>query len=302
MDFVINNTSLPSLAGKYAIVTGGASGIGLACCQILAEHHITCVLILDTNPPPQSVKLSEQIKYEPCDVSKWNDLRRAFSIIPRLDFVFANAGCSEDQNPLDYDPAEDGSDLEPSQTVVDTNFRGAFNAAVLGIRAMRRQRSGGSIVFTSSATAYSSERGLALYGAQKLAVIGLVRGWRHSLIKDNITVNAVAPACTVTGLIPPEVGSRLAKSGLQVSSAWHVGLALVYSATAKENTRVEAYGKELDKDNESTSGRWNGRVVLTIGNRYTEIEERIERLKGEWFGPQNLQDTRVGQCVTEGMF
>lgn len=125
-----------------------------------------------------------------------------------------------------------------------------------------------------------------------------MRSLRSTLIHEGITINAVAPAATITNLLPQHLADPIIAVGLPVSSAHFVGLALVYSATAKENRQVEAYGK--DKDSEiDREGRWNGRIILTLGDKYTELEEPIATLRGRWFGEENTRFTRMQQAATD---
>lgn len=125
-----------------------------------------------------------------------------------------------------------------------------------------------------------------------------MRALRSTIFLDNITINAVAPAATVTALLPPALAKPIIEAGLPVSSAHFVGLALVYSATAMENRRVQAYGKEKEEENER-QGRWNGRVILTLKDYYTELEEKTADLRGQWFGEENLKLTRLQQAATD---
>lgn len=87
-------------------------------------------------------------------------------------------------------------------------------------------------------------------------------------------------------------------AGLPVSSAHHVGLAVAYSAIAKESCQVESYGKDT-KEFFKMSGRWNGRTILTLGNSYTELEEPIANLRPQWFGEENTKLTRLQQTATD---
>lgn len=125
-----------------------------------------------------------------------------------------------------------------------------------------------------------------------------MRSLRSTLIRDNITINAVAPAATITKLLPKDLAAPIISAGLPVSSAHFVGLALVYSATAKESRRVEAYGKDRDSETER-EGRWNGRIILTLKDTYTELEEPIASLKEQWFGKENTKLTRMQQAATD---
>lgn len=86
--------------------------------------------------------------------------------------------------------------------------------------------------------------------------------------------------------------------GLPVSDARFVGLALVYSAVAMQDRRVQAYGKDKDEDL-SKPERWNGRVILTLGNSYTELEEPTADLRTFWMGRENVRMTRRQQAATD---
>ena len=87
--------------------------------------------------------------------------------------------------------------------------------------------------------------------------------------------------------------------GAPVSSAHTVALALVYSATAKEPRRVESYGKDKDAEDEKER-RWNGRVILTLGERYTELEESYANFRSIWLGKENARLFRLQQAATDG--
>jgi hypothetical protein len=131
-----------------------------------------------------------------------------------------------------------------------------------------------------------------------IQLINLIRALRSVTPLDNITINGVAPAATITRLLPSDLAAPIIAQGLPVSSADFVGLALVYSGTATQDRRVQAYGKEKDEENEF-KGRWNGRVILTLGDQYTEIEEPLSRSREIWWGKSNLELTRAQQAVTD---
>ena len=118
------------------------------------------------------------------------------------------------------------------------------------------------------------------------------------MIRDNVSINAVAPAATITSLLPQDLAEPIIAAGLPVSSSHFVALALVFSATATETRQVEAYGKD-DDSKRQREGSWNGRVILTLGDTYTELEEGITDSRSEWFGARNTILTRMQQAVTD---
>lgn len=121
---------------------------------------------------------------------------------------------------------------------------------------------------------------------------------RSTLLREDITINAVAPAATITKLLPAELAAPIVAAGLPVSSAHHVGLAVVYSAVATEQRRAEAYGKDTEEITDRR-GRWSGRAILTLGDTWTELEEPIADLRPEWFGAENTRLTRLQQAATD---
>lgn len=295
--------------------TGGSSGIGLATAKILASKGVE-VIVLDICQPKET--LPAAIRYQKCDISKWPELRAAFSTAGPIHIAIANAGQSEDGSYLTDSYDEQGNLLEPTYNVIDTNFRGTLNFVKLALNSMRKNDIKGSIVITASATAYSAETSLPVYSGTKAAVgdnttlwlceihwwlmrtqlINYMRAMRSNLRGSGITINAVAPAATITGLLPAELAAPIMAAGLPVSTSHFVGLAVAYSAVASEPQKVEAYGKDTGEWKRAP-GRWNGRTILTLGQRYTELEGPISDLRHDWFGDDNLRETKLQQAATD---
>ncbi|KAM7183710.1 hypothetical protein V8F20_012515 [Naviculisporaceae sp. PSN 640] len=296
----ITDDDIPSLQGEVAIITGAQ------------------VFVLDLNAPDASTippapagepLLPAKATFIHCDVSSWQSLRSAFEQAVsqgtgRIDIAIANAGVSEEYDYFaDRYDEKTGELLAPGHGVIDVNFKGVVNFVKLAVHYMRKQekpasdRPRGRIVITASATAYAPEQNLPVYSASKLATIGLLRGIRSTLPTQDITINAVAPAATITKLLPQNLAAPLMAAGLPVSSAEFVGRALVYSATARQKRRVEDYGKDVPGETEGLW--WNGRTILTLGDRYTELEEEYARLRPVWFGEENYDLTRRQQAATD---
>ncbi len=166
----IDEASIPDLTGKTALITGGASGIGYSTAIILASHNAH-VHILDLAPPTSDLApMPANITFHAADVLSWVALRTIFASIPHLDMVFANAGVSEETNYFADTFDEAGLLKEPGYGVLGVNVRAVLNVIKLGWSHMRAQGKGGSIVITTSATAYAPEQNLPAYSAAKLAV------------------------------------------------------------------------------------------------------------------------------------
>ncbi|KAH8807829.1 short chain dehydrogenase reductase [Xylogone sp. PMI_703] len=269
---------IPKLRGKKVILTGGSSGIGLAAARIFAERGAQ-VLILDRNPPP-------------------SELIDAFAYAGDIDIAISNAGVSEEGDYFADTFDDAGNLLEPAYSVVEVNFRAVVSFTKLALSHFRKRKSQGSIVITSSSTAYWPEQSLPVYSATKLALVGLIRALRSTVVRDNITINAVAPAATITNLLPQDIAAPIIAAGLPVSTADFVGLAIVYSAVKSQSHQVELYGRDPEEPSHTPS-RWNGRTILTLGDRYTELEEPIASLRRQWFGEENTRLTRLQQAATD---
>jgi hypothetical protein len=61
---------------------------------------------------------------------------------------------------------------------------------------------------------------------------------------------------------------------------------------------VEGYGKDAE-DFVHAPGRWNGRVILTLGDTWTEIEGPVTELREKWFGAENTRLTKFQQMLTD---
>ncbi|KAJ5408658.1 short chain dehydrogenase/reductase family oxidoreductase [Penicillium cosmopolitanum] len=305
----ISVDDIPSLEGKTAIVTGGCSGIGWESAQLLASKGAT-VYVLDLHPPPsekheggeQQEKTLSEIYYRACNVTSWSALRAVFDEIPQVDIAIANAGVSEECDYFADSWDAEGKIEEPEYAVVEVNYRSVLNFIKLSLSAFRRAGNrNGSLVLTTSATAYSPEHSLPVYSATKLALVGLVRALRSSLLHQyGATINAVAPAATITSLLPANLAAPILAAGAPVSMAQHVAVAVVYSATASQEHSVESYGN--DGPEQLGPGRWNGRVILTLGDKWTELEEPLAERRAGWFGAWNTEMTALQQKLTDMRF
>jgi NAD(P)-dependent dehydrogenase (short-subunit alcohol dehydrogenase family) len=216
------NDDLVRFAGKVAVITGGAKGIGRACALRFAREGAR-VAVLDILADEASTTAQEAAASRPkgreastpgqealaiqCDVGNEAQLAAAIERIidawGRIDIWVNNAGAYTG-SPLLEVPRADWEDT------LGTNFTGVF----LGCRAvapiMRQQRSG-RIINVSSMAGKISWPATAEYSASKSAVIGLTRSVALDMAPFGVTVNAVCPGNTLTGMlhqVAAKVGPR----------------------------------------------------------------------------------------------
>ncbi len=188
-----------SLAGRVAIVTGAARGIGLATVQQLAQAGAKVVAFDLAGSPWADVRAacaSELLEVEG-DVGNGPDwellLEQTLQRFGRLDVLVNNAGISGGVGPL-----VDCSD-EMFDEVMRVNARGMFLGLKHGARAMMGR--GGSIVNVSSVSGIGGGRFTIAYTASKHAVVGMTKLAAVELASSGIRVNAVCPAPTSTEMV-----------------------------------------------------------------------------------------------------
>lgn len=204
------------ITGRSALVTGAASGIGLAYAEAVAEAGASVTLsdIDGEAAEREAQRLRTQgwtARAERADVTDRQAMRAAFdahmAAYDRLDIVFANAGV--DPGAGFWNPAghrnEDGQidTLDPTRwdRTIAINLTGVFNTLREAVRVMKAAGNGGSIIVTSSNAALVNEAivGLA-YMPAKAGAAHLVRQAALELAEYRIRVNAIAPGPFVTNI------------------------------------------------------------------------------------------------------
>jgi NAD(P)-dependent dehydrogenase (short-subunit alcohol dehydrogenase family) len=187
---------MPKLAGKFALVTGGNSGIGLAAAQLFAaEGAQVAITGRDLNTLASAAEcVGGGAVAIPGDITVAPDRERLFDTIKErfgaLDVVFANAGMSG-MTPL-------GSTVEKQfEDLVRINFTSVF-FTVQG--ALPLLRDGASIVLTGSITSVIGAPSNAAYAGSKAAVRAMARVFAAELSPRKIRVNVVTPGFTRTPL------------------------------------------------------------------------------------------------------
>jgi NAD(P)-dependent dehydrogenase (short-subunit alcohol dehydrogenase family) len=194
-----------ALAGRVAIVTGGARGIGRGIAARFVRDGAR-VLIADRDiatagrtadelaSDAASGGRADAIEVDATDRTAVEAVvGRAVEDTGRLDIFVANAGIGPTA------PFLETSDELWNRTL-DVNLRGAFVGVQAAARAMRAIGSGGRIVVTASTNAFWMETDLAAYNASKAGVLAMTRTAAMELAPYGIMVNAVGPGLIATDL------------------------------------------------------------------------------------------------------
>lgn len=193
------------LEGKRVVITGGASGIGLATAKRFAAEG-SQIFIIDWNKKALDKVLSENPEFSGTygDVSNPDDMAKAFSrvddILGGIDVLISNAGISVRKPFLHIE-------YEQWSRVLRVNLDGMFLCSKEAIKRMKKQQSG-VILFTASTNGLEGHPLYADYNASKAGVILLAKTLALEFAPW-LRVNAVCPGYVLTPMQKAEYTSEM---------------------------------------------------------------------------------------------
>jgi NAD(P)-dependent dehydrogenase (short-subunit alcohol dehydrogenase family) len=178
---------MSALAGKIAIVTGGAKGIGAAIAGALRADGAE-VVIADLDPPEDGIRADVSSEVDVAAMVEETVARHG-----GIDILVNNAGlyASLAMRPFEEIP------LEEWRQVMDVNVASMF-LCCRAVVPLMRERGAGKIVNISSGTPFRGVPFLLHYVTSKGAIVALTRALAKELGKDGIHVNCVAPGFTMS--------------------------------------------------------------------------------------------------------
>ena len=283
------------LSNRVAIITGGASGMGLASVNRFLSEGAR-VVIADFNEATGEAAVAtatangfgDQVSFVRTDVASEADIKNMIAHtlgkFGQVDIMFNNAGVGGAIGPLTE------TTVESWDYTFDVLAKGVFLGIKHAAIAMRAAGNGGSIINTASIAGLSGDAGPLVYSAAKAAVISLTRSSAVELAADRIKVNAICPGFIVTPLADgghPEA----TKANFAKSQPWpdygrgeHIaGAALFLASDDSEFVTGEeivvdggltAAGPELSRKFPKTSGRNSHVAGITKGSTGEPAEIR----------------------------
>lgn len=190
-----------NFSNKSVLVTGGGSGIGLACAKAFAEagarvaiaeiDEAACAAFAEAYPQALAVHCDV---IRPAEVRTLADKLRAWD--GKLDILVNNVG-----HFLHAKPFEALSE-EETDAIVEINFGQVMRVTRAMLPLLRAAAPGSSIVSITSIEAFRGIPNCAVYGASKAAITGLTQSLALELAPAGIRINAVAPETTNTPQVP----------------------------------------------------------------------------------------------------
>ncbi|WP_425640325.1 SDR family oxidoreductase [Agrobacterium radiobacter] len=227
-----------SLQGKIAVITGAASGIGLATTEALLEQGATVVMV-DWNEKALNDLVAKLGDRAIPQVTNLLDADSCNAMIPEIlakvdhiDILYCNAGTYI------------GGDLtETTPEAIDKMLNLNVNAVMKNVHAVvphMSERKTGDIIVTCSIAGHFPTYWEPVYSGSKWAITSFVQGMRRQMIPHGVRVAQVSPGPVVSALLAdwPEENLRKAKESGSLIDASEVADAVIYMLTRKRTVTI----------------------------------------------------------------
>ena len=206
--------------GAVALVTGGASGLGLATTEKLVEDGAKVVIVDLPSSAGEAVadKLGDAVRFAPADVTDEAQISAALDVAAELGTLRVAVNCAGIGNGIKTVGKNGPFPLADFTKVINVNLIGTFN--VIRLAAERISQSDpvegerGVIVNTASVAAFEGQIGQAAYSASKGGIVGMTLPIARDLAGIGIRVVTIAPGLFETPLLgglPEDVKESLGK-------------------------------------------------------------------------------------------
>jgi NAD(P)-dependent dehydrogenase (short-subunit alcohol dehydrogenase family) len=201
--------------GRVAWITGGAGGFGAGAARRPAGLGATVVVSDIDAANGEKVAAEVGGTFVGCDVSSYDDnaatVARIVEVHGRLDIAFLNAGIASDIG------VGDDFDLDRYRRAMGVNLDGVvfgMHAALSAMGSIAEGGRGGRIVATASLAGIVATPFDPLYGANKHAVVGLVRAAGAAYANNGVFINAICPGFADTNIVSAEAREALSSIGV----------------------------------------------------------------------------------------
>jgi NAD(P)-dependent dehydrogenase (short-subunit alcohol dehydrogenase family) len=217
------------LDGAVALITGGASGLGLATARKLTDEGAAVVLIdLPSSHGEQvAAELGEKARFSPGDVTSEDDVVAALDVAAELGTLRVTVNCAGIGNAIKTVGKGGAFPLTDFTKIINVNLIGTFNVIRLAAERMSRtdevDGERGVIINTASVAAFEGQIGQAAYSASKGGIVGMTLPIARDLSNIKIRVMTIAPGLFKTpllGALPDDVQASL---GAQVPHPSRLG-------------------------------------------------------------------------------
>lgn len=207
--------STPRFAGRHAVITGAANGIGRATALRFAQEGASLLLLdIEAAPLAATAELCRghgaSVDLAAGDLTQRAVVENAFARAGRIDILFNNVGQSARERAKPFHE----SDPDTWQFVLNVSLVTTMLVSRQVVPGMR-ERAAGRIINMSTESAFYGDLGMVDYAAAKMGVIGFTRSLARELAPFRVNVNAVAPGAIRTRAhdrLPKEVIDKVRNS------------------------------------------------------------------------------------------
>jgi NAD(P)-dependent dehydrogenase (short-subunit alcohol dehydrogenase family) len=224
------------IRGTGALVTGGASGLGLATVERLAAAgaHVTIVDLPASHGKDIAARIGDSVSFAPADVTDPDAIAAALAGIAAADWPLrVVVNCAGIGTPSKVVSRKGPFPLELFRQTIEVNLLGTFNVIRLAAEQILRQdldgEERGVIINTASVAAFEGQIGQAAYSASKGGIVGMTLPIARELAEGQIRVCTIAPGLFETPLLaalPEEAKQSL---GAQVPHPKRLGAPAEYA-------------------------------------------------------------------------
>lgn len=223
---------------SVALVTGGASGLGLATVEALLEAGAK-VVILDLPGSPGAdvvTRLGDSVRFAPADVRDEAAVSEALDVAAELGDLRVVVNCAGTGDAIKTVGKQGPYPLDKFQRIIEINLIGSFNVLRLAAARMAELEplgeERGVIINTASIAAFDGQIGQAAYAASKGGVVGMTLPIARDLASLGIRVMTIAPGLFDTPLLASLPEDARASLGKQVPHPSRLGDPAEYGALA----------------------------------------------------------------------
>jgi len=221
-----------------AVVTGGASGLGLATTKALLDEGAKVVILDLPSSKGEDVaqELGDRVSFAPADVTDEDAVATAFDLAETLGPVRIVVNCAGTGDAIRVLGKGGVYPLDKFARIVNINLIGTFNVLRLGAERMAKTEPSGEergvIINTASVAAFDGQIGQAAYSASKGGVVGMTLPIARDLADKRIRVVTIAPGLFDTPLLAGLPEPAKASLGAQVPHPSRLGKPSEYGALA----------------------------------------------------------------------
>ena len=196
------------IANQVAIITGGASGLGLEATYQLHAKGASIVIfdLNEDNGKKIAQELGDKVHFHLCDVSNEEQALKGVELAESLGdlrILYNAAGIGAAQKTIGKNGAHD---YRLFKKVIEVNLIGSFNVSRLAANVMAKTTPNehgerGVIVNTASIAAFDGQQGQAAYSASKGGIVGMTLPMARDLARNGIRVNTIAPGIFKTPIL-----------------------------------------------------------------------------------------------------